>query len=120
MKLAKKYHPDVNSLQADTHEPSAQKFREVAEAYAVLSNKSMKLDYDMRMRNFPESIYNTVKMKNMEESQQKRGEDGEKIQPKPLKGTYAEHRLEKLKEMRKRFNVDDHGFYKGGGIFKLL
>ena len=53
--LAKKYHPDVNISGLTEHEPSSQKFREIAEAYAVLSNKTMKIDYDTRLRNFPES-----------------------------------------------------------------
>jgi len=113
--LAKRYHPDVNSLASDTHEPSAAKFRDVAEAYAVLSNRSMKLDYDMRMKNFPDSVYNSEKMKNMEESQKKRNNEGNVIKPAPLKGSYADHRLETLKEWRKKFNVDENGLYKGGG-----
>jgi preprotein translocase subunit Sec63 len=53
--LAKKYHPDVNIGGAEKYEPSSQKFREIAEAYAVLSNKTMKIDYDTRLRNFPDS-----------------------------------------------------------------
>jgi len=53
--LAKKYHPDVNIGGAEKYEPSTQKFREIAEAYAVLSNKTMKIDYDTRLRNFPDS-----------------------------------------------------------------
>ncbi len=55
-------------------------------------------------------------MKNMEESQKKRDNLGNPIIPGPLKGSYAEYRLEKLKEIRKKFNVDEHGFFKGGGI----
>ena len=53
--LAKKYHPDVNISGSETHAPNTQKFREIAEAHAVLSNKTMKIDYDTRMRNFPDS-----------------------------------------------------------------
>lgn len=53
--LAKKYHPDVNIGGPEKYEPSTQKFREIAEAYAVLSNKTMKIDYDTRLRNFPDS-----------------------------------------------------------------
>jgi len=79
----------------------------------------MKLDYDMRMKNFPDSIYNSEKMKNMEESQQKRNEEGNQIKPSPIKGSYADHRLATLKEMRKKFGVDNHGFYKGGGNISI-
>lgn len=53
--LAKKYHPDVNIDGSDKYQPSVQKFREIAEAYAVLSNKTMKIDYDTRLRNSPDS-----------------------------------------------------------------
>jgi len=59
--LAKKYHPDVNTTGSELYEPNTQKFRDVAEAYAVLSNKALRLDYDMRNKNFPESIYNSEK-----------------------------------------------------------
>lgn len=76
----------------------------------------MKLDYDMRMKNFPDSIYNAEKMKNMQENQQKRDQTGHIMRPAPIKGSYADHKLKNLKEWRKKFNVDDHGLYKGGGI----
>lgn len=56
-------------------------------------------------------------MKNMDESRKNRDDTGNEIKPGPLKGSYAEYRMEKLKEWRKKFNVDDHGFYKGGGKF---
>jgi hypothetical protein len=59
-------------------------------------------------------------MRNMEESQKERNNTGNPINPNPLKGSYAEYRLEKLKEIRKKFNIDDHGFYKGGGINILI
>ena len=39
------YHPDINAL-GDKHEPNADKFREVAEAYAVLSLKESRLQYN--------------------------------------------------------------------------
>lgn len=53
--LAKKYHPDVNIGSNESHAPNTQKFREIAEAHAVLSNKTMKIEYDTRLRNFPDS-----------------------------------------------------------------
>ena len=59
--MAKKYHPDVNTTGSELYEPNTQKFRDVAEAYAVLSNKSLRLDYDMRNRNFPEQVFNSEK-----------------------------------------------------------
>jgi DnaJ-class molecular chaperone len=56
--LAKKYHPDVNIGKTESYEPSADKFRELSEAYAVLSNRVLRLDYDTKMRSHPEAIYN--------------------------------------------------------------
>jgi DnaJ-class molecular chaperone len=111
--LAKIYHPDVN-IGVDKYEPNLDKFRDIAEAYAVLSNKSMRLDYDMRMRTNSNSIYNAEKMKKEEEAKMNRDSSGNQIKPGPKKGSYADYRLEKLKELRKQFNVDAHGFYKGG------
>lgn len=111
--LAKRFHPDVN-IGEEKHEPNVEKFRDIAEAYAVLSNKTMRLDYDMRLKQYPDMIYNAEKMKNMEENKPERDLAGNKVKPSPLKGSYAEYRLEKLKEWRKKFDVDNHGFYKGG------
>ncbi len=111
--LAKLYHPDVN-VGSETKEQTGDKFRDVAEAYAVLSNKTLRLDYDTRMRHFPDIVYNAEKMKKMKENEVQRDGTGNAIKPAPMKGSYAEYRLEKLKEMRRQFNVDDNGFYKGG------
>ena len=44
-RLAKMYHPDINAT-GDRHEPNADKFREVAEAYAVLSFHESRLKYN--------------------------------------------------------------------------
>jgi len=111
--LAKRYHPDVN-IGEERHEPSVDKFRDIAEAYAVLSNKTMRLDYDMRMKTNSDIIYNAEKMKNMEENKMNRDSKGNQIKPGPMKGSYTEYRREKLKEIRDKFNVNEHGMYKGG------
>jgi len=111
--LAKRYHPDVN-IGIEKHEPNTEKFRDIAEAYAVLSNKIMRLDYDMRMKSNSNIIYNAEKMKNMEETKMNRDAKGNQIKPGPMKGSYADYRLGKLKELRDSFGVNDHGMYKGG------
>ena len=51
----------------------------------------------------------------MENNQKERDSTGNVPGAKPLKGTYAEYRAEKLGEWRKKFNVDQNGFFKGGG-----
>jgi molecular chaperone DnaJ len=42
-KLSKKYHPDVNPDNPDAEE----KFKEIADAYSILSNKEKRQNYDM-------------------------------------------------------------------------
>lgn len=59
--LAKRYHPDVNISASTTHQPDLDKFRDIADAYAVLSNKTLRLEYDMRIRNFPNEEYSPEK-----------------------------------------------------------
>lgn len=56
---------------------------------------------------------------NLEKNQKERDNSGN-ISAGPLKGTYADYRAEKLKEWRKMFNVDNHGFFKGGGKIILI
>lgn len=52
-KLAKKYHPDANS---DNKEEAEKKFKEIAEAYEVLSDDTKRKQYDnfRPCRNRPE------------------------------------------------------------------
>lgn len=45
--LAKEFHPDACFVPGDdTHEPDSSRFREIAEAYRVLSDPGLKADYD--------------------------------------------------------------------------
>ena len=56
-KLAKQYHPDINAT-GGSHEANADKFRAVAEAYAVLSHYESRLRYNnelSRLLNKPTS-----------------------------------------------------------------
>ena len=55
----------------------------------------------------------------MKENQSDRDSSGNTVKPTPMTGTYGDQRMEKLKDWRKGFNVDDHGFYKGGGKFRF-
>jgi DnaJ-class molecular chaperone len=52
-KLAKKYHPDFKASDIPDHEPSVDKFRAVAEAYAVLSTRESRLSYDLTRKKNP-------------------------------------------------------------------
>ncbi len=44
--LAKKYHPDANP---DNKEEAAEKFKEISEAYEILSNEEKRKDYDIQL-----------------------------------------------------------------------
>ena len=52
-KLAKKYHPDANP---DNKEEAEKKFKEVNEAYEVLSDKQIRLMYDQFGFNGPQGF----------------------------------------------------------------
>ncbi len=43
---AKKYHPDV-SMSKEGHEPDAKRFKEISEAYSVLSVRESRVTYDL-------------------------------------------------------------------------
>lgn len=62
--LAKQYHPDVN-ISGENHMPNADKFREIAEAYAILSVPETRTNYDLNNNKIPESIYMTERDKLM-------------------------------------------------------
>jgi len=49
-KQAMKYHPDVSTT-GTVHTPNAEKFRDIAEAYGVLSQPESKLAYDLLDKN---------------------------------------------------------------------
>ena len=50
--LVKKYHPDV-AEQQDTGDMDNQKFREITEAYQVLSVRESRASFDKQMRKNP-------------------------------------------------------------------
>lgn len=112
--LAKKYHPDVSTQRQESEKTNVEMFRDIAEAYAVLSNETMKFDYDTRFKVNPDAIYNAEKMKKMKESQRERDMTGNIPRPDFGKGTYGDFRQEKLKELKKKFNFDHLGNFKGG------
>ena len=57
--MAKKYHPDVRATSDSDvglgdHDPDVEKFRDVVEAYQVLSVKESRAAFDISMRRNPE------------------------------------------------------------------
>jgi curved DNA-binding protein CbpA len=53
--LAKKHHPDVRSTGGDTaaYEPDVEKFRDVVEAYQILSVKESRAAFDLTRKRNP-------------------------------------------------------------------
>ncbi|CAI2373728.1 unnamed protein product [Moneuplotes crassus] len=112
-KLAKKYHPDVN-LSGKTHEPSAEKFREIAEAYAVLSIQESKMDYDISHQKQESAELAKVKSETMAKNRKMRDRSGHVPSPTPMRGSYAEYRIKQLAKEREKYNVNFLGYYDGG------
>jgi len=112
-KLAKKYHPDVNTT-GSIHEPNAEKFRQIAEAYAVLSVSEYKMKYDTSYTKNEEAVFSSSKSKVMEMNRKNRDKTGQASVFAASRGSYAEHRLKQLERERKMFNVSHLGYYNGG------
>jgi DnaJ-class molecular chaperone len=54
--LAKKHHPDVRSTagsEVSDYDPDVEKFRDVVEAYQVLSVKESRADFDLSRKKNP-------------------------------------------------------------------
>ncbi len=112
-KLAKKYHPDVN-LSGSTHEPTAEKFRAIAEGYAVLSIQESKMEYDHNHAPQESAELSKVKSETMAKNRKMRDRSGHVPGPTPMRGSYAEYRIKQLEREREKFNVNFLGYYNGG------
>ena len=108
---AKKYHPDV----AGTTTPDANKFRDVMEAYAVLSVMSSRANYDLLRKKDPDA-YREVSETEFKKTYDVGARDATGNVPTaaPAAGSYAAERLAELKAQRKQYNVNDLGYYRGG------
>lgn len=109
--MAKKHHPDV----VGGSTPDADKFRDVLEAYAVLSVVQSRASYDLLRQKDPEK-FKPLGQNEFDKNYNvdARDEAGNVKRPAPTKGSYAETRLAELKEQRKQYNVNDLGLYRGG------
>ena len=111
--LAKKYHPDVNTT-GQTHEPDAERFRQIAEAYAVLSVQESRNSYDLTYKRTPDAIFSANRDESLEKGRAKRDRTGHVKRDPPKRGSYAEFRMRELEEMRKKYNANHLGIYDGG------
>ncbi|CDW82524.1 chaperone protein [Stylonychia lemnae] len=116
-KLAKKYHPDARASESEAErDPNPDKFRDVNEAYAVLSQSESRVNYDLQRKKNPD---NFKAMSEFEYILEKRVDLRDKtghVPPaeRPSRGSYAEERLHQLKVEREKYNVNYLGYYKGG------
>ena len=115
--MAKKHHPDVRATDFDgAHDPDVEKFRNVVEAYQVLSVKESRSAFDLTRKRNPHLYTKPYSdeqfdMINRRDLRDKRG-----VSPRqqPERGSYAESRLAELKQERDKYAVNHLGFYKGG------
>lgn len=107
----KKHHPDV----AGSSSPDGQVFRNIQEAYGVLSVNESRASYDLSVKKDPNAYRNVseaefAKTNNFEQ----RDASGNTMQAAPRAGSYAEERMAELKMQREKYNVNHIGLYKGG------
>ena len=107
----KRSHPDV----AGSTAPDSTKFREVNEAYAILSSVQARASYDLtRMKN-PDA-FTEISQREFDKMYNPgaRDETGNVPIKAAAPGSYAAERLAELKEQREQYNANHLGFYRGG------
>lgn len=109
--MVKQHHPDV----AGSSQPDSDKFRDVMEAFGVLSVRESRVNYDLLRRKNPDNFREISEEQFIQENRPDL-RDLSGVSPKraPQVGSYAEERLAELKQEREKFNVNDLGFYRGG------
>lgn len=89
--LAKKHHPDVRSSKDDgaLYDPDVEKFRDVVEAYGVLSGPESRAAFDISRRKNPKLYQSFAEEEyDMTASRDKRGVSS--AMKSPVRGSYAE------------------------------
>jgi DnaJ-class molecular chaperone len=94
-RLAKKFHPDARSSAGSTeHTPDADKFRDVVEAYNVLSVRDSRVNYDLTRRKNSDAFREVSEHEfNLEHRFDLRDKSGVVKGEKPKRGSYEEDRL---------------------------
>ena len=85
------------------------------EAYAVLSVVQSRANYDLLRQKDPRA-FKEVSQREFDRTYNTGARDASGGLPvqAPAKGSYAEERLQELKEARKKYNVNHLGYYRGG------
>ena len=107
----------MRSTGGDTteYEPDVEKFRDVVEAYSVLSQREARASYDLSIKKNPDQYTaRSDKQHDMEFRRDMRDKSGVTPKDAPKKGSYAEERLAQLKVEREKYNVNYLGYYRGG------
>jgi hypothetical protein len=104
----------VRSTGGDTseYEPDVEKFRDVVEAYQILSVKESRAAFDLTRKKNPQ-LYQQMSEEQLD-MMFNRDSRGVSPRSKPARGSYAEQRLAELKKERAKYNVNDLGYYNGG------
>lgn len=107
----KLHHPDVQG----SEQPDAAKFRDVTEAFSVLSVRESRVNYDLQVRKNPDN-YRTVSQEAFFKDMRPDMRDAAGNTPVQAVDptSYAAERMAELKEQRKKYNVNDLGYYRGG------
>ncbi len=107
----KRHHPDV----IGSEQPDVSIFRDVQEAYGVLSTRESRASYDLARKKNPDDYRPASELDwNRANRIDLRGSDGQVPVDAPKPGSYAETRMRELKEQRDMYNVNYLGYYKGG------
>jgi DnaJ-class molecular chaperone len=97
------------------YSPNADKFRDVVEAYHVLSVRESRVNYDLTRKKNPNLFKAPTEHEfAMERRRDLRDKSGMVKRDAPKRGTYAEDRLAQLKKDREQYNVNHLGYYSGG------
>lgn len=108
---AKKHHPDVIGSEL----PDVAMFRDIQEAYGVLSTRESRANYDLLRKKNPDDFRVVDEMEFARVHRPDlRAHDGHLPADSPKKGSYAETRMRELEEQRNKYNVNYLGYYKGG------
>lgn len=108
--MVKLHHPDVQG----TAQPDAQKFRDITEAFGVLSVRESRVNYDLLRKKNPDSFREVSDAQFAKEHRTDLRNAQGNIPTKVAPGSYAEERLAELKKERERYNVNHLGLYRGG------
>jgi len=105
----------VRATGGDTsdYEPDVEKFRDVVEAYQILSVKESRAAFDLTRKKNPH-LYKNLSQEEIDMMFNRDNRGQVSPRTKPARGSYAEQRIKELQKERAKYNVNDLGYYNGG------